>query len=100
MMKFVKFTLFTIIAIVVVLSCKSDDDPVSFAELRDRAEQQVEDDATTSNNSQNISSVIYHLSENFNEDSKSFFAPVWQFAPVSNNTPTLVNLNLMSHPGK
>jgi hypothetical protein len=45
MMKFVKFILVTLIAIVVVFSCKSDDDPVSFAELRDRAEQQVEDDA-------------------------------------------------------
>jgi hypothetical protein len=45
MMKFVKFTLITIIAIVVIFSCKSDDDPVSFAELRDRGEQQIEDDA-------------------------------------------------------
>jgi len=45
MMKFVKFTILTIIATVVVFSCKSDDDPVSFLELRDRGEQQIEDDA-------------------------------------------------------
>lgn len=34
-----------IIVSTVVFSCKSDDDVVAFAELRDRAEQQVEDDA-------------------------------------------------------
>ncbi|MEM6687038.1 MAG: hypothetical protein AAF617_14755 [Bacteroidota bacterium] len=45
MMKFVKFACIAIAAVVIVLSCSSDDDPVSFAELRDRAEQQIEDDA-------------------------------------------------------
>lgn len=45
MMKFVKFAFLTIIAFAIVFSCKSDDDPISFAELRDRGEQQVEDDA-------------------------------------------------------
>jgi hypothetical protein len=45
MMKFVKFTFITIVAIVAVLACKRDDDPVTFAELRDRGEQQIEDQA-------------------------------------------------------
>jgi len=44
-MKFVKFAFLTIIVVAIVFACKSDDDPVSFAELRDRGEQQIEDDA-------------------------------------------------------
>ena len=45
MMKIVKFTFLMIIVSTIVCSCKSDDDDVAFAELRDRAEQQIEDDA-------------------------------------------------------
>jgi len=45
MMKIVKFTFLMIIISTVVFSCKSDDDNVAFAVLRDRGEQQVEDDA-------------------------------------------------------
>lgn len=45
MMKFVKFAFLTLIAFAIVFSCKSDDDQVTFAELRDRGEQQVTDDA-------------------------------------------------------
>ncbi|MFK7750810.1 MAG: FKBP-type peptidyl-prolyl cis-trans isomerase [Kordia sp.] len=44
-MKFIKFALLTLVVFTSVFSCKSDDDPVAFAILRDRAEQQVEDDA-------------------------------------------------------
>ncbi|AXG70864.1 hypothetical protein KORDIASMS9_03114 [Kordia sp. SMS9] len=44
-MKFVKFAFLTIAVIAIVFSCKRDDDPVAFAELRDRGEQQIEDDA-------------------------------------------------------
>ncbi|MEM6721241.1 MAG: hypothetical protein AAF611_18080 [Bacteroidota bacterium] len=44
-MKFVKFAFVAIAAVVIVFSCRSDDDQVTFAELRDRAEQQVDDDA-------------------------------------------------------
>lgn len=44
-MKIVKFTFLMIIISTVVFSCKSDDDNVAFAVLRDRTEQQVEDDA-------------------------------------------------------
>ncbi|WP_157547118.1 FKBP-type peptidyl-prolyl cis-trans isomerase [Kordia zhangzhouensis] len=45
MMKFAKITLIAMMAFVAVFSCKSDDDIARFAELRDRGEQQVEDDA-------------------------------------------------------
>ncbi|WP_420573054.1 hypothetical protein [Kordia sp.] len=45
MMKFVKFTFLMIITSAVIFSCKSDDDTATFAELRDRGEQQIEDDA-------------------------------------------------------
>ncbi|QHI39181.1 hypothetical protein IMCC3317_45860 [Kordia antarctica] len=44
-MKIIKFTFLMIIVSTVIFSCKSDDDTVSFAELKDRGEQQVEDDA-------------------------------------------------------
>lgn len=45
MMKFVKFTFLMTVTFAIIFSCKSDDDVATFAELRDRAEQQVEDDA-------------------------------------------------------
>jgi len=45
MMKFVKFACIVIVAFTIVFSCSSDDDPIAFAELRDRGEQQIEDDA-------------------------------------------------------
>jgi len=45
MMKIIKFTFLIIVASTVIFSCKNDDDGGGTIELRDRAEQQVEDAA-------------------------------------------------------